>query len=104
MQLQQLRNSRRTCERSAVSHAGEGVKAAQVSQVRGYTDLGLPKPEAPEDASNRRISLIVQYLVKTDEEDSPVMAGSATSEQEKKAKSAETSNPDTGKSSSQAVH
>jgi chemotaxis protein MotB len=80
------------------------VKADQVSQVRGYADQRLRKPDAPEDASNRRISLIVQYLVKTDEEDSSAMAGSATSEEEKKAKGADTSNSDASKSSSQAVH
>jgi len=29
--------------------------------VRGYADQKLRKPNAPEDPSNRRISLIVQY-------------------------------------------
>lgn len=47
-----------------------GVRADQVTQVRGFADQRLRKPEAPTDASNRRISLIVQYLVnKSDEED-----------------------------------
>lgn len=43
-----------------------GVGPDQVSQVRGYADQRLRKPEAPEDASNRRISVIVQYMPKPD--------------------------------------
>jgi chemotaxis protein MotB len=39
-----------------------GLRADQVSQVRGYADQHLRKPNQPEDASNRRISMIVQYL------------------------------------------
>jgi chemotaxis protein MotB len=46
-----------------------GLGANQVSQVRGYADQRLRKPAEPEDASNRRVSLIVQYLVKPDVED-----------------------------------
>jgi chemotaxis protein MotB len=45
-----------------------GLGSDQVVQVRGYADQRLRKPEAPLDASNRRISVIVQYIVK-DEED-----------------------------------
>jgi chemotaxis protein MotB len=41
-----------------------GVSANQVAQVRGYADQRLRKPDQPEDASNRRISVIVQYIVK----------------------------------------
>jgi chemotaxis protein MotB len=41
-----------------------GVRADQVEQVRGYADQRLRKPEDPEDASNRRISMIVQYVTK----------------------------------------
>jgi chemotaxis protein MotB len=41
-----------------------GVAAGQVVQVRGYADQRLRKPDKPEDASNRRITLIVQYVVK----------------------------------------
>ena len=39
-----------------------GIRPDQVSQVRGFADQRLRKPESPLDASNRRISLIVQYL------------------------------------------
>jgi chemotaxis protein MotB len=45
-----------------------GVRADQVTQVRGYADQKLRKPKDPEDPSNRRISFIVQYLVKPDAE------------------------------------
>lgn len=41
-----------------------GVREDQVMQVRGYADQRLRKPDNPEDASNRRISVIVQNIVK----------------------------------------
>ncbi len=41
-----------------------GIRPDQVSQVRGFADQRLRKKEAPLDPSNRRISLIVQYLPK----------------------------------------
>jgi chemotaxis protein MotB len=41
-----------------------GLRADQVSQVRGYGDQRLRKPDAPLDSSNRRISLIVEYMSK----------------------------------------
>jgi chemotaxis protein MotB len=43
-----------------------GLGAAQVTQVRGFADQRLRKVEDPLDASNRRISLIVQYTEKKD--------------------------------------
>ena len=39
-----------------------GLRADQVSEVRGYAAQKLRKPKDPEDASNRRISVTVQYL------------------------------------------
>ncbi|WP_446741643.1 flagellar motor protein MotB [Silvibacterium acidisoli] len=39
-----------------------GLRTNQVSQVRGYADQKLRLPEHPLDPSNRRISLIVQYM------------------------------------------
>ena len=39
-----------------------GVRADQVSQVRGFADQRLRNPKEPLEASNRRISIIVQYL------------------------------------------
>ena len=41
-----------------------GIRPDQVTQVRGFADQRLRKPEAPLDPSNRRISLIVQYIIK----------------------------------------
>jgi len=48
-----------------------GIRADQVMQVRGFADQRLRNPSAPLDPSNRRISLIVQYVVKNidDEEE-----------------------------------
>jgi len=40
-----------------------GVRPEQVGQVRGFADRQLRHPEDPEHPSNRRISVIVQYLV-----------------------------------------
>lgn len=39
-----------------------GLRHDQVSQVRGYADQRLRLPNNPLDPSNRRISVIVQYL------------------------------------------
>jgi chemotaxis protein MotB len=39
-----------------------GIRPNQVVQVRGYADHNLRKPLQPEDASNRRITLIIQYM------------------------------------------
>ena len=39
-----------------------GMQSGQVSQVRGFADQRLRYPKQPDNPSNRRISLIVQYL------------------------------------------
>ena len=39
-----------------------GLRPGQVAQVRGYANRQLRHPETPEASSNRRISVIVQYL------------------------------------------
>jgi chemotaxis protein MotB len=54
-----------------------GIGAAQVTQVRGFADQHLRKPEAPEDPSNRRISMIVQYLKHDAPNDDPVKPATA---------------------------
>ena len=63
-----------------------GIRIDQITQVRGFADQHLRKPEAPLDPANRRISLIVQYIVKNsgdgegtgdDEESPPVTKPSA---------------------------
>jgi len=45
-----------------------GIRGDQVTQVRGFADQRLRKPDDPLDPSNRRISVIVQYILK-DEDD-----------------------------------
>ncbi len=42
----------------------DGLRENQVAQVRGYADQMLRKPDKPLDPSNRRISVIVQYVEK----------------------------------------
>jgi chemotaxis protein MotB len=39
-----------------------GLRADQVAQVRGFADQRLRNPKEPMEASNRRVSIIVQYL------------------------------------------
>jgi chemotaxis protein MotB len=39
-----------------------GVRGDQIAQVRGFADQQLRLPAKPADPSNRRISIIVQYL------------------------------------------
>ena len=51
-----------------------GLSPTQVTQVRGYADQRLRKPQDPEDPANRRISVIVHYLEKKavdDDDDKP---------------------------------
>ena len=54
-----------------------GIRVDQVTQVRGFADQRLRKKDAPLDPSNRRISLIVQYLKKKSDEtaDKPDVEG-----------------------------
>jgi chemotaxis protein MotB len=56
----------------------QGLREDQVTQVRGFADQRLRKPEAPLDPLNRRISLIVQYQEKPIE---PQVAASPENEQ-----------------------
>jgi chemotaxis protein MotB len=44
-----------------------GVNPGQVVQVRGYADRKLRKPDQPQDASNRRVTVIIQYMVNPDQ-------------------------------------
>ena len=39
----------------------DGLREGQVTEVRGFADQRLRKPDDPTDPSNRRISVIVQY-------------------------------------------
>lgn len=59
-----------------------GLRKEQVGQVRGYADRQLRHPEDPSHASNRRISVIVQYMEQKDKPASavpaaPIPAGNA---------------------------
>jgi chemotaxis protein MotB len=60
-----------------------GIKPDQVTQVRGFADQRLRKPDAPLDPSNRRISLIVQYIVKNTEDAQTEPAGEKKTEDTK---------------------
>jgi chemotaxis protein MotB len=48
-----------------------GIRANQVTQVRGFADQRLRKPADPLDPSNRRVSLIVQYTPQNNEDAHP---------------------------------
>jgi chemotaxis protein MotB len=63
----ELSADRANAARRVMQQNGLGLR--QVSQVRGYADQRLRKPKDPNNPSNRRISLIVQYLVKTTDKD-----------------------------------
>jgi chemotaxis protein MotB len=52
----------------------EGIKSDQISQVRGFADQRLRLPQKPEDPSNRRISLIVQYAAPLEGQMAPTSA------------------------------
>jgi len=54
-----------------------GVGPGQITQVRGFADQRLRKPDDPLDPSNRRISLIVQYIVINNEGDDVQQKSSA---------------------------
>jgi chemotaxis protein MotB len=60
----ELSSDRANAARRVMQRGGLG--AHQVTQVRGFADQRLRKPEDPENACNRRISVIVQYLVQPD--------------------------------------
>jgi len=53
-----------------------GIGVNQITQVRGFADQRLRKLDNPLDASNRRISLIVQYVIENNaDEDAKPSAG-----------------------------
>lgn len=56
----ELSTDRANAARRLMQH--DGVRSEQVSQVRGYADQMLRTTDKPLDASNRRISVIVQNL------------------------------------------
>ena len=71
----ELSADRANCTRRLMhSH---GLRANQVSQVRGYADQKLKLPDHPSDASNRRISIVVRYLEGKPEASGAAPAGAA---------------------------
>jgi chemotaxis protein MotB len=42
----------------------KGIRPEQIVQVRGCADRNLRNPKQPDDSSNRRVTLIVQYIAK----------------------------------------
>lgn len=77
-----------------------GLRNDQVSQVRGYADQKLRVPDNPMDPSNRRISLIVQYLtVAPPAPPSKAKAEPASHGAEETAKTKNPSQPGTGSAS-----
>jgi chemotaxis protein MotB len=66
----------------------QGIREDQVTQVRGFADQRLRKPDAPLDPSNRRISLIVQYLDKKAPDASTLENGSSEEKKPGEAKPA----------------
>jgi len=63
----ELSTDRANSARRLMQQQGLGEK--QIAQVRGFADQLLRKPENPVDPSNRRISLIVQYTDRNDEQE-----------------------------------
>jgi chemotaxis protein MotB len=59
----ELSTDRANAARRSMQQSGLGEN--QVMQVRGFANQRLRKPDAPLDPSNRRVSLIVEYLDKT---------------------------------------
>jgi len=59
----ELSTNRANAARRLMQQSGLGEN--QVMQVRGFANQRLRKPDAPLDPSNRRVSLIVEYLDKT---------------------------------------
>jgi chemotaxis protein MotB len=70
-----------------------GIGPEQVTQVRGFADQRLRKPDEPLDPINRRVSLIVQYLVKPPGDDDPPKAEGAPGAKEGAAAEAKPAEP-----------
>jgi chemotaxis protein MotB len=72
----ELSSDRANCARRLMQNTG--IRQDQITQVRGFADQRLRKPESPLDPSNRRVSLIVQYMNKP-ETGSPASASEKAS-------------------------
>jgi chemotaxis protein MotB len=58
----------------------QGIRPDQITQVRGFADQRLRKPDDPLDPANRRISLIVQYILKNKDDDEEKAGGEEKTE------------------------
>jgi chemotaxis protein MotB len=56
---------------------GNGLRADQISQVRGFADQMLRRPQVPLDPANRRISVIVQYVTPVKPDTPSILAPAA---------------------------
>lgn len=56
----------------------DGLRSDQVTQVRGFADQRLRKLDNALDPSNRRISLIVQYIAKSEDQSATPTSSAAT--------------------------
>ena len=59
-----------------------GLRADQVAQVRGFADQRLRMPQDPLEASNRRVSIIVQYITTDLPPDEPAKSEAGKSEKD----------------------
>lgn len=57
-----------------------GIREDQVTQVRGFADQQLRLPDKPDDPSNRRVSIIVQYPDNPEPEPEPAKGSKAGKE------------------------
>ena len=73
-----------------------GVGPAQIAQVRGFADQMPRKPDQPEDASNRRITVIVDAEPVVEVADAPAPAGEGAGASGAEAKPAAESRPAAG--------
>jgi chemotaxis protein MotB len=64
-----------------------GLAGGQVAQVRGFADQQLRDPKEPENASNRRVTIIVKYLNK-DHDKAPDSSGKDSGSQPEPGKAA----------------
>jgi chemotaxis protein MotB len=94
----ELSEDRANVARRLMQHPG-GLRENQVSQVRGFADQRLRSPLNPLDPSNRRVSLIVQYLTPADFPNGELLATSEPdSETTSATKGATEAQPATAKS------
>jgi hypothetical protein len=76
----------------------DGVRLNQVAQVRGFADQSLRVPNDPLDPSNRRISLIVQFMQAPAGTEGEEMLDRSGDEKDKKKEGAEKPATDKGAS------